>query len=169
MSVFDSEGTAIGSAPRSRVYAEGLWHASAGVLVRSLDGRRLYVHRRSDTKAVFAGHHDCLAGGVVDPGESAEQTARRELAEELGIGGVRLTPIARTSWDGNWAGRSLRCHLFAFETRYDGPVAHQSSEIAEGWWWTKQQLIEHLADPAWLFAPDTRILLAEYLRSPIDN
>ncbi len=34
------------AAPRSRVYAEGLWCASAGVLVRSLD-IPIYVHRRS--------------------------------------------------------------------------------------------------------------------------
>lgn len=68
VAVYDADGNAVGAEPRSRVYAEGLWHASAGVLVRSMDGARLYVHRRTMTKAVFAGMHDCLAGGVVDPG-----------------------------------------------------------------------------------------------------
>ncbi len=68
VAVYDADGNVVGAAPRSRVYAEGLWHASAGVLVRSVDGLRIYVHRRTTTKAVFAGMHDCLAGGVVDPG-----------------------------------------------------------------------------------------------------
>jgi 8-oxo-dGTP pyrophosphatase MutT (NUDIX family) len=163
VAVYDAAGAVVGAAPRTRVYAEGLWHASAGVLVRSLDGRRLYVHRRTDTKAVFAGMHDCLAGGVVDPGETPERTARRELAEELGVTGVRLSPLAAASWDGQWAGTPMRCHLFAYEVRYDGPIRHQPEEIADGWWWTDAELARRLADPDWPFVPDTRILLPQLL------
>ena len=85
VTVFDADGVVVGTAPRSQVYAEGLWHGSAGVLVRSTDGGRLYVHRRTLTRAVFAGMHDCLAGGVIDPGETPLATATRELREELGI------------------------------------------------------------------------------------
>ncbi|PTR27556.1 isopentenyldiphosphate isomerase [Rhodococcus sp. OK519] len=163
VAVYDAQGEPIGTAPRSRVYAEGLWHASAGVLLRSLDGSRIYVHRRTPQKAVFASMHDCLAGGVVDPGETPEQTARRELEEELGVTGVELTPISRIAWDGTWNGAPLRCHLFAFETRYDGPIRHQPSEITDGWWWTADELHTHLQDPEWPFVPDTRALLADYL------
>src|SRR5689334_20553924 len=117
VAVYDAQGEPVGTAPRSRVYAEGLWHASAGVLLRSLDGSRIYVHRRTPQKAVFGGMHDCLAGGVVDPGETPEQTARRELFEELGVTEVELSPISRIAWDGTWNGAPLRCHLFAFEAR----------------------------------------------------
>ncbi|MFF0813703.1 NUDIX domain-containing protein [Rhodococcus sp. NPDC003318] len=159
VTVYDEVGTAIGTAPRSRVYAEGLWHASAGVLVRSGDGQRIYVHRRSPGKAVFGGMHDCLAGGVVDPGETPADTAVRELEEELGIRGAPLESLAKASWDGEWAGKPLRCHLFAFECRWDGPIVHQPSEIVDGWWWTDEQLRTHLADPGWPFVPDTRALL----------
>lgn len=167
VAVYDREGNPIGQAPRSVVYREGLWHASAGVLVRSTDGQRVYVHRRTACKTVFGGHHDCIAGGVVDPGESPRETAVREVGEELGIFGtedapLRLEEIARTTWDGQWDGRALRCHLFAFELRYDGPIHHQPSEIAEGWWWTPEELDAHLRDPSWLFVPDTRVLLADY-------
>ncbi|MFD4293181.1 NUDIX domain-containing protein [Rhodococcus sp. NPDC058505] len=161
VAVYDKAGLVIGSAPRSRVYAEGLWHASAGVLLRSTDGRQLYVHRRSPDKSVFAGMHDCLAGGVVDPGETPAATAARELEEELGVRGIDLTPLARLAWDGTWAGRPLRCHLFAFEGRWDGPVVHQPSEVVDGWWWTGDALRTHLADPEWPFVPDTRALLAD--------
>lgn len=167
VAVYDRQGNPIGRAPRSVVYADGLWHASAGVLVRSSDGSRVYVHRRTESKAVFGGHHDCLAGGVVDPGESPRETAVREVGEELGIFGsaespLALTEIARTSWDGTWNGRPLRCHLFAFELRYDGPMVHQASEIAEGWWWTSAELDAHLQDPSWPFVPDSRALLADF-------
>lgn len=160
VAVFDADGTPTGTAPRSQVYAQGLWHASAGVMVRSGDLTRVYVHRRTDTKAVFPGLYDCLAGGVLDPGEVPEQAAARELGEELGVTGVRLRPLARCSWDGNWAGVPLRCHLFAFVTEYDGPIVHQESEIADGGWWTREDLARHLADRDWPFVPDTRALLA---------
>lgn len=163
IAVYDAGGTEIGSAPRSRVYADGLWHASAGVLVRSIDGQRIYVHRRTDTKAVFAGMHDCLAGGVIDPGETPLEAATRELREELGIDGAPLTDPVAASWDGQWAGRPMRCHLFAYQIRHDGPVRHQPEEIADGWWWTDAELQTSLADPGWPFVPDTRILLPQLL------
>ncbi|MGW0044696.1 NUDIX hydrolase [Rhodococcus sp. NPDC003348] len=159
VTVYDADGNETGTAPRSRVYAEGLWHASSGVLLRSLDGARIYVHRRSPDKAVFAGMHDCLAGGVVDPGETPAATAARELGEELGVRDIALSPLAQVSWDGVWNGKPLRCHLFAFEGRWDGPVVHQPSEIVDGWWWTDAQLRAHLTDPSWPFVPDTRALL----------
>lgn len=164
VAVYDADGNVVGAAPRSRVYADGLWHASAGVLVRSTDGRRLYVHRRSDTKTVFAGMHDCLAGGVVDPGESPLQAATRELAEELGITGLYPVPLASAAWDGEWAGSPMRCHLFAYQVTYDGPIRHQESEIADGWWWTDDELADRLAAPDWPFVPDTRVLIPNLLR-----
>ncbi|MDV3127570.1 NUDIX domain-containing protein [Mycobacterium sp. 21AC1] len=164
VTVYDAAGNATGVAARSRVYAEGLWHASAGVLVRSMDGARIYVHRRTATKAVFAGMHDCLAGGVVDPGETPAQTATRELAEELGITGVPLTSVASAPWDGQWAGKPMRCHLFAYEIHYDGPIRHQPDEVADGWWWSDAELATHLANPDWPFVPDTRVLIPRLLR-----
>lgn len=165
VTVYDADGNVVGAAPRSRVYAEGLWHASAGVLVRSTDGRRLYVHRRTDTKAMFAGMHDCLAGGVIDPGETPVQAATRELAEELGVSGVPLTPLASLAWDGWWNGKPMRCHLFAYQISYDGPIRHQPEEIADGWWWTDAVLAGHLEDPSWPFVPDTRVLIPQLLRA----
>lgn len=165
VAVFDADARVVGSAPRAQVYAEGLWHGSAGVLVRSADGARIYVHRRTLTKAVFAGMHDCLAGGVIDPGETPLQTAIRELHEELGISDSMPVPLASAAWDGEWAGRPMRCHLFAYGIRHDGPMHHQPEEIADGWWWTDAELAAHLADPSWPFVPDTRVLVDRLLRS----
>ncbi|MGV9542183.1 NUDIX hydrolase [Nocardia beijingensis] len=167
IAVYDAAGNPVGAAERSAVYRDGLWHASAGVLLRSGDGERVYVHRRTDTKLVFAGMHDCLAGGVVAPGEAPRGTAVRELAEELGVtpdlATVSPRPLATVSWDGEWAGRPMRCHLFAYEARYDGPIRHQPDEIAAGWWWTAAELLARLADPDWPFVPDTRLLITDLL------
>jgi Isopentenyldiphosphate isomerase len=49
------------------------------------DGRgRILVHRRSEQLSRFPGLYEVVVGGAVDVGESYEQAAARELAEELG-------------------------------------------------------------------------------------
>lgn len=168
VAVYDADGSVVGQAPRGEVYARSLWHGSAGVLLRSIDGKRVYVHRRSPDKLVMAGLHDCFAGGVIGPGETPRGTAERELAEELGVTGVELTPLLTLAWEsGPGAGLSgpagLRAHLFAFEARWAGPVVHQPSEIVDGWWMPVAELAARLADPSWPFVPDGRELAQRWL------
>ena len=160
VAVYDAAGRVVGAAPRGEVYARSLWHGVGGVLLRSGDGRRVYVHRRTDTKLVMPGLHDCWAGGVVGPGEDPADTAARELAEELGVMGVPLTPLFVLAYDEGEGG--LRSHLFAFEARHDGPVRHQPEEVAEGGWMPLDELRARLRDPAWPFVPDGRALVERW-------
>ncbi|WP_239575327.1 NUDIX hydrolase [Actinokineospora baliensis] len=155
---YDADGSVVGAVPRSRMRAEGLWHACTSVLVRS--GDRVYVHRRTDTKDVFPGAHDCWAGGVVAAGEPVDECAVRELAEELGVTGVPLTPLFTLRLE--VAG--VREHLHAYETHWDGPITHQPSEVADGWWMTIDDLRTRLADPTWPFVPDGRLAALEWLK-----
>ena len=163
--MYDATGTVTGVAPRGEVYARSLWHGVGGVLLRSGDGERVYVHRRVATKLVMPGLHDCWAGGVVGPGEGPGATAARELAEELGVTGVPLTPLFTMTYDetvSNKDGTGLRSHLYAYEARWDGPVPHQPSEVAEGWWMRLAELRARLADPTWGFVPDGRMLVERW-------
>src|SRR5690242_17919454 len=80
VALFDAGGRVVGVAPRGVVYREGLWHGGTGVLLRSGDGTRVYLHRRAPDKLIFPGVHDCWAGGVIGPGETPEVAAARELA-----------------------------------------------------------------------------------------
>jgi 8-oxo-dGTP pyrophosphatase MutT (NUDIX family) len=168
IAVYDAAGTVVGTAPRAEVYARSLWHGSAGVILRSTDGGRVYVHRRADDKLVMPGLWDCVAGGVVDPGETPLGTATRELAEELGVRGVALRPLLAVAWEsgpgpGLGGPQGLRCHLFGYEAFSDGPVRPQPSEVAEGGWRTNAELAALLADPARPFAPDSRVLAEHFL------
>ncbi|MFN0280695.1 MAG: NUDIX domain-containing protein [Kineosporiaceae bacterium] len=150
----DVAGRVVGSALRSRVRAENLPHAATGVLVRRPTGEVL-VHRRADSKDLWPGGHDCAAGGVVLAGETPDEAARRELAEELGVEGVPLTPLL-TSWY-----RDDRTHYLAhvYTAVWDGDVRFDDGEVAAGWWEAPEVLAARLADPGWAFVPDTRRLL----------
>ena len=90
----DDQGRVVGSAPRSVMRARNLRHAATGILVTNSAGE-VYVHRRTDTKDVYPGHHDFAAVGVVAAVETPLVCAERELAEELGISGVPLVPAGR--------------------------------------------------------------------------
>jgi 8-oxo-dGTP pyrophosphatase MutT (NUDIX family) len=160
VAVYDADGHEVGSATRARMRAEGLWHAATMVLVRSGDLRRVYVHRRSPDKDVFPGLRDCWAGGVLGAREAPDVGARRELAEELGITGVTPTPLFVYRFERG----SVRCHNFAYETTWDGPVVHQAEEIVSGGWMELAELTSQLRDPATDFVPDGRAVAMEWLR-----
>jgi ADP-ribose pyrophosphatase YjhB (NUDIX family) len=87
--IVDDDNAVVGSAPRHEMRTKRLPHRATFILVFDSDGRIL-VQKRTDTKDVYPGYHDLAAGGVVTDGESYEESAFREAAEELGIRGVPL-------------------------------------------------------------------------------
>jgi len=129
VAVVGRHGSVVGVEPRWRVRRDNLRHQATGVVVRDRLGR-VYVHRRTQTKDVYPGMYDCCAGGVVTAGETPEQAARRELAEELGIRGVPLTLVLR----GDYADDVTSYEAYVYETVWDGPVRHEPSEVEWGGW-----------------------------------
>jgi 8-oxo-dGTP pyrophosphatase MutT (NUDIX family) len=98
----------------------------AAAVILGADGRMLLVRKRGT--AFFM-----LAGGKLDPGESALAALRREVAEELGCGLASTpTPLGRFSAPAaNEAGHVVEAELFA--VTLDGPVA-PAAEIEEAVW-----------------------------------
>jgi 8-oxo-dGTP pyrophosphatase MutT (NUDIX family) len=111
--------------PRSVVRAENLRHRTAFVVVRSTGGEIL-AHRRAATKRIAPGMWDLGFGGGVAPGESYEDAAARELAEEAGI----TTPL-RFVTDYLYDGVDSRERGQLFETVSDGPFRHPPDEVDE--------------------------------------
>jgi isopentenyldiphosphate isomerase len=158
VAIIDPSGAVVGSAPRSVMRRENLPHIVVSVLVRDAAGR-IYVHRRTGTKDVFPGMHDCWVAGCLTAGEQPAEAAQRELEEELGIAGVVLVPLFR-----QWYADDVTQHVcHAFTTTYDGPVQHQEAEIAWGGWMTADELVDRLADPSWPFVPDGRSAIERWL------
>ncbi len=159
MQLYDARGRPAGTAPRSRVRAENLRHGATGVVVRDRMGR-IYVHRRTRSKDVYPGLYDFAAGGVITGGEDPAESARREVAEELGVTGATIRGLGV----GQYGDDHARYLSFQYEVEYDGPIRHQPEEVAWGAWMTLEELSARLQDQAPDFVPDSRALLGAWLR-----
>lgn len=143
----DEEDRVIGTAPRRDIRSRNLLHRGVAIIVRNAVGE-IYVHRRTETKDVFPGMYDMVVGGMVAAGEAYEETARRELAEELGVQGVEPAFLFKHRYlgDRNNAWMSL------FEVVWPGSIRHQEEEVSWGAYMTEEEIVAKLDE--WAFAPD---------------
>ena len=154
--IVDEANNVTGAAARREMRAKGLPHRASYVAIFNSRGE-LYVQRRTMTKDVYPGLFDPVAGGVVQAGESYEQSAARELAEEMGIQGTAIKPqfdFYFVDGAGKVWGRLFRC-------QWDGPVVPQPEEVAEVVMFRPKEII---AEPA-RFTPDGYYAIARLLKS----
>ncbi len=85
----DENDSIVAEVTRTRAHSEGLPHRVAVVYLTRPSGEILVQQRMS-------GRFDHSAAGHVDPGETYEQAAYRELFEELGVNNVQLVEIGKT-------------------------------------------------------------------------
>ena len=110
--VVDGNNQVVGVAERAKVRRENLCHRASYILVLD-EADRILVQRRTLSKDFCPGMLDACAGGVVTTGELMEPSARRELAEELGIRDVPLQAFGDFYAEGgvSGVGRSLQLPL----------------------------------------------------------
>ena len=87
---------------RGESIPSGLYHLVCDIIVRHIDGSILLM-QRDYNKDILPGAFEVSAGGSVIKGETAEQAAMRELAEETGIHVQTLLPLYRTVSEGSHA------------------------------------------------------------------
>lgn len=116
-----------GVVPRSVMRRQALTHRASYILVFNAAGE-LFLQKRTLTKDIYPGYWDVAAGGVVLAGESYEGSAKRELAEELGITGVSLTFL----FDHYYEDAANRVWGRIFECCHEGPFILQAEEIDYG-------------------------------------
>ncbi len=155
--IVDDDDNVIATVTRSEMRAHRLQHRSVGIAVFSGYGR-LLIHRRSDTKDIWPGWWDIAAGGVVVSGESYEEAAHRELAEELGITDVTIEFLGR----GHYVDHDLAAICKGYRIVHDGPFTFADGEVAETRWVTFDELDTMRATHR--FLPDSTALLLPLLR-----
>jgi isopentenyldiphosphate isomerase len=155
LDIVDEQDHIVGQAPRGEAPAKRLRHRCAFIRVLDEHGR-LFVHRRAPTKLVFPSYYDMFVGGVVAAGESYDEAARREAAEELGVDDLPepafLFKFLYESPEHTWWSA-------VYDLRYGGPVRPQAEEIVWHRFLGEQELARRLEE--WPFVPDG---LAAYRR-----
>jgi isopentenyldiphosphate isomerase len=124
--VVDEHDRVVEVTTRSRMRGENLRHRSVSIAVIGSDGR-LLVHRRAADKDVWPGMWDICVGGVVSSGETYEQAAGRELAEELGIHDAELLLVGAGRYEDDAVRLIGRCYRLV----HDGPFRFVDGEIVE--------------------------------------
>lgn len=130
---------------RRQAIREGWLHRVAVTVCRDERGRIL-VHRRSEQRSRFPGLYEVVVGGAVDVGESYEQAAARELAEELGIPvlpRLLFTFLNRSGMSPHWLG--------VHEAVVPDAVVPDPDEVAWHGWLTEPELRPALLE--WRFTP----------------
>jgi 8-oxo-dGTP pyrophosphatase MutT (NUDIX family) len=110
--------------------------SAGGVLVRSMQGRPWLAAVRPGGKpeGVWA-----LPKGLIDPGEGAQETALREVAEETGLEGEPVAKLGDVRYVYTWDGERIFKVVSFFLVRYrrgridDVPPAHRH-EVEEARW-----------------------------------
>lgn len=97
---------------------------------------RVYLQKRSKTKALLPGFWDTAVGGHITYGEYAQETLFREAAEELGLQAFNPvflgTYVYETEWD--------REFVFIFAMQGHPQLSPDNAEVSEGKWWTVPEL-----------------------------
>ena len=89
--VVDEKNNVVGKASREECHKKGLWHRGVHILIINSKSEIL-LQKRSISKDLYKGYWSDSVGGHVNSGESYEETAQRELKEELGIS-TKLTKL----------------------------------------------------------------------------
>ncbi len=141
--VVDEQDQVIGSATRHEVHQKKMRHRAIHIFVFNKAGD-LFLQRRSRWKDVHPLRWDSSAAGHVNSGQEYNETAQRELIEELGISAPleRIGAIEAcedTAWE--------FVHLYRAE--HEGPFLLSPAEIDTGGWF-KPAMVD-----AWIVArPD---------------
>ena len=155
VAIVDEDNRVVGSEPRSKMRALGLAHRATYILVFNTAGE-LYVQERTLTKDLFPGYYDAVTGGVVLAGETFEESAKRELEEELGIKGVTL----RYLFDFPYEGKNFMVWGRAYSCVYDGEIVLQEEEVKSGFFCSIPDIFEMAQNKP--FTPDGLYVLERF-------
>ena len=125
--IVDEDNREIAAVPRRLMREQNLVHRASYILVFNKAGE-LFIQRRTMTKDIYPGYWDIAAGGVVLARGSYEDSAQRELHEELGIKVSNLDHC----FDHFYEDRENRVWGRIFCCTHEGPFILQEEEVEYG-------------------------------------
>ena len=154
--IVDNQDQVIGQLPRSEVHRQKLLHRAVSIFVFDSRGR-LLLQQRSATKDEYPLCYTSSASGHVSAGEDYDETAPRELEEELGL----TSPVERLA---KFPAGPETANEFTvlYRTITDTPPQFDPDEIAGGAFYELAEIDEWLLREPELFSPPFRICFRWY-------
>lgn len=146
--IVDHRNRKTGVTTRAEMRRHNLIHRASYILVFNHQDE-LFLQKRTESKDIYPGRYDIAAGGVVLADETYEQSAERELREELGVGDV---PLIR-HFDHFYYDADNQVWGRIFSCRHDGPFVLQEEEVASGRFLSLATILAMMLSPT-QFTPD---------------
>ena len=155
--VVDDRDRVIAQLPRSQVHAERKLHRAVHIFVFN-SSDQLLIHKRSATKDEYPNLWTSSASGHVTAGEEYDQTAHREMREEIGLVGTleflhKFPASPETAFE----------HTALYRMTSDDQPVFDPGEIAEGEFHSLERIQSRLHSDPTRFAPAFHVLFRWYL------
>ena len=135
--VVNEKDEVIGTMLKSEAHKKGTPHRIAITYLEKKAGEIL-VQVRAD------GYLDHSSAGHVDPGESYEQAALRELAEELGVTGVPLKYVGHGNTKAETYSDGARSHVFDIFSCIAEAKELQVDEVESVYWAKPEDVLQDM-------------------------
>jgi isopentenyldiphosphate isomerase len=132
--VVNERDEVVDAKPRSVVHAQGLLHRAVHVLVFNSRGE-IFLQKRSLLKDRQPGVWDSSSSGHVDSGETYDETAVRELREEIGLD-LKSSPQKLFKIDA--CAETDAEFVWVYRCENDGPFVLHPDEIETGEWFAPE-------------------------------
>ena len=126
---------------RAEVHRLGLLHRAVHILVFNSKGK-VFLQKRSMSKDTHPGCWDSSCSGHVDQGEEYDESAVRELGEELGIA-IAEPPERLFKIDA--CPETDQEFVWIYRLRHEGPFELHPEEIETGEWFAPDHVTEWIA------------------------
>jgi isopentenyl-diphosphate delta-isomerase type 1 len=132
----------IGRKPRSEVHARGLLHRAVHVLVFNSRGE-IFLQKRSRLKDRQPGVWDSSCSGHVDSGEIYDETAVRELQEEIGL---RINSPPQKLFKIDACAETDAEFVWIYRCESEGPFQLHPDEIETGGWFAPEFVTKWISE-----------------------
>ena len=139
----------VGRAPRHEVHARGLLHRAVHVLVFNSCGE-IFLQKRSMKKDRQPGVWDSSCSGHVDSGEDYDETAVRELGEEIGL---HLAAPPQRLFKIDACEETDAEFVWVYRCENEGPFELHPDEIETGDWFASERVSRWIEEKPQDFAP----------------
>jgi len=137
--LLNEKGEVIGKAPRSLCHSgKEFLHPVVHLHVINEKGE-VFLQKRPMNK-IQPGKWDTAVGGHISFGETLDTALKREAGEELGIADFKAVLATNYIWESDIE----REFVFCFITRYDGPITINREELADGRFWSFEEVTGNL-------------------------